>query len=78
MIFEKTFIWVLISLSSGIEALAFSLVFIFYSPEEAKSRIPEASHSSLHSKGAGQGGCDVTGRIIRSWISGHYVDFSCS
>ena len=66
MIFEKSYIWVRISASSGIEGLKCSLVFIFYSPEKAKSLCTKASHSSLPRKGAWLGGRDITGRIVRS------------
>ena len=62
MIFKKSSILGLNYLSNGIEALA----CIFYRFEKARSLSTETSRSSFLSEIPGLGGCDVTGRILRS------------
>ena len=50
---------------------------IFWPSLKAGPLCAEASHTSLPSERPGLGGCDVTGRVIKSTRSEYNADFPC-
>ena len=76
MIFEKFFILGFNYSISWYRSIDTYYSLIFYSPKKAKALSTGASHSSFTSEKPWLGGCDVTGRILKSQTSEHNVDFS--
>ena len=77
MIFEKSFILALSYSNRWYITLPCSLVLIYYPPEQTKSLYTEDSHSPFPSSLTGDGGCDITGRILKYKTIEHDVNFSC-
>ena len=76
MIFEKLFILGFNYSISWYRSIDTYFSLIFYSPKKAKPVSTEASHTFFPSEKPGLGGCDITGRFLKSKTSEHNVD-SC-